>query len=83
MQAERAELRPEVAREFVGPVDFRGDGRDLVVGEGAHRLAHLIGGLVHSKVEQLRRIGEHGGVPPDRMRWCTAFCGEGEEISFL
>src|SRR6185437_227939 len=38
-QAERAHLRPEIARKRVALVDLRGARRDLIFGEIMHRLA--------------------------------------------
>ena len=42
VQAERAELRPEIARELVRAVDLVGARRDLRLGEGGHRLADRV-----------------------------------------
>jgi len=39
VQAERAHLRPQVAREGVGLVDLVGARRDLVVGKAPRRVA--------------------------------------------
>ena len=51
VQTERAELRPEIARELVGPVDLGGARRDLIRGKIADRLADCIGGFAKIEIE--------------------------------
>ena len=63
VQAERADLRPEVARELVGAVDLGGARRDLVGGEVGDRLADGVGGLAEVEIEHFLRVGDHGGPP--------------------
>src|SRR5580700_4884760 len=59
VQPERANLRPEVARELVAFVDFGGTRRDLVAGKVLHRLADRIRGLAEIEIEYPLRVGDH------------------------
>ena len=52
-QAEVAELAPEVGREHVLVVDLGGARRDLVGGEGAHRVAQHVDRLAEIEVQAL------------------------------
>ena len=60
VQAERAELRPEVGRKDVVAVDVGGARRDLVVGELLHRIAQHRDRL--AEVEGEAGKMSHGGV---------------------
>ena len=60
MQAERADLRPEIAGELVALVDFGGARRDLVARESLHGLADRVGGLAEIEIEHPMRVGDHG-----------------------
>src|SRR6266850_1239029 len=51
-QAQRAELAPQVGREFIGAVDLRGARCDLLRGEIAHRVAQPGGGLAVIEAEE-------------------------------
>src|ERR1700710_838041 len=62
VQAERAHLRPEVARKLVAPVDFGGARRDLVAREGIDGLANRIRGFAEIEIEHPVRVGNHGGA---------------------
>ena len=62
VQAERAHLRPQLARERVGLVDLGGNRRDLVGGERAHRVAQLVGRFAEAEVERRIVVAEHGWV---------------------
>jgi hypothetical protein len=70
VQAERAHLRPEIARELVGLVDCLGARRDLLLREIMDRVADRVGGLAEIEIERARRVGEHEILP--RMRRLTA-----------
>src|SRR5262249_56300490 len=59
MQAELAELRPEVTREGVAAVDLVGARRDLVGGETAHAVAQHVGGLAQAEVEAADVVYAH------------------------
>ena len=59
VQAERAHLRPQLAREMLGAVDFRGERRDLGAGEFLRRLAYGDGGFVEADIGG-RSMVEHG-----------------------
>ena len=50
-EAERAELRPQLARKAVGAVDLVGVGRDLVLGESAHRVAQHVDIAAEAEIE--------------------------------
>src|ERR1700724_1176749 len=60
VQSERADLRPEIARELVALVDLGGARRDLVAGKVLHRLADRIRGLAAIESEHPLRVGDHG-----------------------
>ena len=62
VQAERADLGPEVARKLVALVDFGGARRDLVAREGMDGLANRIRGLAEIEIEHPVRVGNHGGA---------------------
>ena len=62
MQAERAHLRPELARELVGLVDLVGARRDLRLGEALDRVAQHVGGFAEIEIERSMSVREHGGV---------------------
>ncbi len=59
VQAERAKLRPQIAREGVAAVDLVGAWRDLVRGETAHGIAQHVGGLAKAEIELEIGIGDH------------------------
>ena len=74
-QAERAELRPQLARKFVGAVDLSGAWRDFFAGEGADRLAQHIDVVAEAEIEAGEAVRDHrallpapktGGIPVDR-----------------
>ena len=52
VQAERADLGPEVARKLIAAVDFGGARRDFVLRKRMHRLADRIRGLAEIEVEK-------------------------------
>ena len=60
VQAERADLRPKVARKLIALVDFSGARRDLVVRKALHGFADRVGGLAEIEIEHPMRIGDHG-----------------------
>ena len=60
VQAERADFRPEVARELIALVDLGGPRRDLVAGEILHGLADRVRGFAEIEVEHPMRVGDHG-----------------------
>ena len=60
VQAERADLRPEIARELVALVDFGGARRDLVARKVLHGLADRVRGLAEIEIEHPLRVGDHG-----------------------
>src|SRR5690349_16049678 len=45
VQAKRTHVGPELARKHVRAIDLFGDGRDLVLGESANRLAQRVRGF--------------------------------------
>ena len=63
VQAERADLGPEIARELIAAVDFGGARRDLVLRERIHRLAYRVRGLAEIEVEHPMGVGDHGRLP--------------------
>ena len=63
VQAERADLGPEVAGELIAAVDFGGARRDLVLRKRMHRLADRIRGLAEIEVEHPMGVGDHGRLP--------------------
>ena len=63
VQAERADLGPEVARELIAAVDFGGARRDLVLRKRMHRLADRIRGFAEIEVEHPMGVGDHGRLP--------------------
>ena len=63
VQAEGAELRPQIARELVAAVDRVGARRDLGLREVAHRVADGVGVLAEIEVEIAGGVGEHGALP--------------------
>src|SRR4051795_7937133 len=69
VQAERAHLRPEIARELIALVDFGGARRDLVARERINGLANRVRGLAEIEVEHPIRVGDHGGPPPAKSRY--------------
>ena len=56
VQAERADLGPEVARKLIAAVDLGGARRDLVLRERMHGLADRIRGLAEVEVEKQRPV---------------------------
>ena len=63
VQAERADLGPEVARELIAAVDFGGARRDLVLRKRMHGFADRIRGLAEIEVEHPLCVGDHGRLP--------------------
>src|ERR1700682_1580980 len=61
VQAERADLGPEVPRELIASVDFGGTRRDLVRREGMDGLANRVRGFAEIEIEYPIRVGDHGG----------------------
>ena len=59
VEAELAELGPEVAREGIAAVDLVGARRDLVGGKAAHALAQHVGGFAEAEVEAADVIHAH------------------------
>ena len=70
VQAEFAHLRPQLAREAVGPVDLGGDRRDLVGGEALDLLAQRLGGLAEAEIEGRKGVGDHGFTITPRLPTC-------------
>src|ERR1700754_3031431 len=62
VQAERAHLGPQIAREFIAAVDVVGTRRDAVTGEVAHRLAQHVDIRPKAEIEARPGIGDH--APP-------------------
>ena len=60
VQAERADLRPEVAGKLIALVDLGGARRDLVAGEILHGFADRVRGLAEIEIEHPMRVGNHG-----------------------
>ena len=63
VQAERADLGPEIARKLIAAVDFGGARRDLVLRKRMHRLADRVRGLAEIEIEHPMRVGDHGAPP--------------------
>ena len=59
VQAERTDLGPEVAREFITAVDFGGARRDFVLRERVHRLPDRVRRFAEIEVEQQRPVRSH------------------------
>src|SRR6185437_2664565 len=59
MQAQLAHLGPQLAGEFVGLVDLRGDRRDLVGGEAGGGFADRIGRLAEAEFQGRAVVGDH------------------------
>ena len=57
VQAERAHLRPELARKPVLAVDPLGERRDAVGGEARHAVAQHVGGLAEAEIEGRGALG--------------------------
>ena len=72
VQAERADLGPEIARELIAAVDLGGTRRDLVLRERMHRLADRIRGLAEVEVEHPVGVGNHGRLPANWALFLTA-----------
>src|SRR5262249_44921172 len=60
VQAERADLRPEVARKFVALVDLGSTWCDLVARKIECGLAQRIRGLAKIEIEHPVGVGDHG-----------------------
>ena len=60
MHPELADLRPQLARKLVAPVDFGGARRDLVARKGMNGLANRIRGFAEIEIEHPVRVGDHG-----------------------
>ena len=73
VQAERADLGPEVAGKLIALVDFGGPRRDLAGREMLHRFAYGVRGFAEIEVEHPMRIGNHG---PAASSWITACCAQ-------
>ncbi len=63
VQAERADLRPEVARKLIAAVDFGGARRDFVLRKRNTGLADRIRGLAEIEVEHPMALGIMGRLP--------------------
>src|SRR6516164_11339468 len=63
VQAERAELRPEVSGKLVGLVDFGGARRNFMAGEIVDGFAQRIRRFTKIEVEHPIRVGNHVGRP--------------------
>src|SRR5690349_6499383 len=50
-EAQSSKLRPQLAREFIGAIDFRCAGGYLAAGEGRNRFPQNIGGLAEVEFE--------------------------------
>ncbi len=74
VQAERADLGPEVARKLVALVDLGGARRDLVRRELLHRFADRVRGFAEIEIEHPLRVGNHGPAASRQMYGllCTA-----------
>ena len=60
VQAERAQARPQIARELVAPVDRLGARRDLGLREAGDRVPDHVGGLAEIEVERWEAELRHG-----------------------
>ncbi len=60
VQAQLAHLGPQLAGEFIGAVDLRRQGRDLVGGEARGHVADLIRSLAEVEIEGWGVIQGHG-----------------------
>jgi hypothetical protein len=63
VQAERADLGPEVRGKLIAAVDFGGARRDFVLRKRMHRLADRVRGLAEIEVEHPVGVGDHGRLP--------------------
>jgi len=59
VQAERADLGPEIPGEFIAAIDFGGARRDFVLRKRMHRLADRVRGLAEIEVEKQRLVRGH------------------------
>ena len=59
VQAERADLGPEIPGELVAAVDFGGARRDFVLRERIYRLAYSVRSLAEIEVEKQRSVRGH------------------------
>src|SRR5207248_2059485 len=59
-KAQFAQLRPEMAREFVRAVDFVGQWRNFVAAETPHRIAQEVRGVAKPEIERRIGVTNHG-----------------------
>jgi hypothetical protein len=65
-KAEGAELRPQVAGKFVGPVDVVGPRRNLCLRKRAYRLAQHIDIAAERKIQSGQSVTDHHSLHPLR-----------------
>ena len=69
VQAERAQARPQIARELIGPVDRLGARRDLGLREAGDRIADHVRGFAEIEVERRKAELRHGCPLRAEARW--------------
>ena len=62
VQAERAQARPQIARELVAAVDLLGARRDLGAREAGDRVPDHLGGVAEIEVERWEAELRHGAI---------------------
>ena len=67
-QAELAELRPQLARKFVGAIDLGGERRDLVLRKAAHRVAQHVDLVAESEIEAGYAVRNHRALHAANQR---------------
>ena len=63
-KAKRAELRPQVAGKFIGPVDVVGPRRNLCLRKGAHRLAQHVDVAAERIIQSRQSVTDHHTLHP-------------------
>jgi hypothetical protein len=72
MQAQRAELLPQIGRELVVAVDVGGARRDLLGREALHAVAQHVDGFAEPKAQAGYRVGHV--ADSCRKNWTDADC---------
>src|SRR5450756_2939827 len=63
VQAERAHLRPQVARKCIAAIDLRGARRDAVLSKAADRFAQHVDIGPEAEIEARPAVGDHCVLP--------------------